>query len=68
MVNVFQALTVGDAIIQVFDVLGQKVKDINVPKGQDKIEFDVTNWQKGLYFIKARFEDGGFGCVKVVVE
>lgn len=59
---------VKDASIQVFDVLGQKVKDINVPKGQDKIEFDVANWQKGLYFIKARFEDGGFGCVKVVVE
>ncbi|MDZ7743370.1 MAG: T9SS type A sorting domain-containing protein [Bacteroidota bacterium] len=59
---------VKDASIQVFDVLGQRVEDIKIPKGQDKTEIDVSHWQKGLYFVKARFEDGGFGCVKVVVE
>ncbi|MCF8229827.1 MAG: T9SS type A sorting domain-containing protein [Bacteroidales bacterium] len=61
-------LVVGDANIQVFDVLGQRVKEINVPKGQNKTEIDVSNWQKGLFFVKVQSEDGGFGCVKMVVE
>ncbi|MCF8230318.1 MAG: T9SS type A sorting domain-containing protein [Bacteroidales bacterium] len=64
----YREFGVGDANIQVFDVMGQRLEDIKVPKGQNKTEIDVSNWQKGLYFIKARFEDGGFGCVKVVVE
>ncbi|MCF8399119.1 MAG: T9SS type A sorting domain-containing protein [Bacteroidales bacterium] len=51
-----------------FDVLGQRVKDINVPKGKDKTEIDVSHWQKGLYFVKVQSEDGGFGYVKTVME
>ena len=54
--------------IEIFDVFGRKVKEINLPKGQTKSIVNVENWRKGIYFIRVQFENGISGSVKMLVN
>ena len=33
----------------IFDIFGRKVKEIKVPKGQQQLKVNVSNWYNGLY-------------------
>ncbi len=55
-------------VIEVFDLFGRKVKEIEVSQGQEEAVVDVSDWQKGLYLVRVSFEDGTIGSGKVVVE
>ncbi len=59
---------VSSCIIKIFDIFGRKAKEINVPKGQNKIEVDVEGWKKGLYLIMVRDKNSVIGSEKVIVN
>jgi hypothetical protein len=42
------------SIISIYDVFGRKVKEIKVPKGQQHLNVDVSNWHNGLYIAVLR--------------
>jgi hypothetical protein len=37
------------SIISIYDIFGRKVKEIKIPKGQQQLSVDVSNWHNGLY-------------------
>jgi hypothetical protein len=37
------------SIISIYDIFGRKEKEIKVPKGQQQLSVDVSNWHNGLY-------------------
>lgn len=59
---------VGFCVIEVFDIFGRKVKEKEIPKGQNEIEVDVEGWRKGLYLIRVRDENSVIGSEKVIVN
>jgi hypothetical protein len=59
---------VGLCVIKVFDIFGRKVKEKEIPKGQNEIEVDVEGWRKGLYLIRVRDENSVIGSGKVIVN
>jgi len=55
--------------VEIFDLLGRKIKKIKVPKGEEQITVDVEGWQRGLYLVRVSSVDDGFSeSVKVVIE
>jgi hypothetical protein len=42
------------SIISIYDIFGRKVKEIKVPKGQQQLKVDVSNWHNGLYIAVLR--------------
>ena len=59
---------VGFCVIEVFDIFGRKVKEKEIPKGQNKIEVDVEGWRKGLYLVRVRVGQIVVGSEKVIVN
>jgi hypothetical protein len=41
-------------IIEFYDIFGRKVKEVKVPKGQQQLKVDVSNWHNGLYIAVLR--------------
>jgi len=37
------------SIISIYDVFGRKVKEVEVPKGQQQLNVNVSKWRNGLY-------------------
>jgi len=60
--------TNSSCIIEIFDIYGRKVKEIKIPKGQNKTEVDVGGWRKGLYLVRVRTGQSVVGSEKVVVN
>ncbi|MCD4771913.1 MAG: T9SS type A sorting domain-containing protein [Bacteroidales bacterium] len=54
--------------IEIFNLMGSKIKEIKIPKGQEKVEVDVKGWEKGLYLIKASNEKNYYGIRKVIIQ
>ncbi len=54
--------------LEMYDLFGRKVEEIEVPRGREDTRFDVSGWQRGLYLVRVTCEDGDVGCGKVVVE
>ncbi|MCD4747224.1 MAG: T9SS type A sorting domain-containing protein [Bacteroidales bacterium] len=61
-------ITNSSCTIEIFDIYGRKVKEIEVPKGQNKIEVDVEGWRKGLYLVRVRDGQSVVGSEKVIVN
>ncbi len=59
---------VGDATIEVFDLFGRKMEQIEVPKGQTEIEVNTRGWKKGLYMVRVTGKSGRVSSGKVVLE
>lgn len=55
-------------LIEIFDILGKKVKEIKLPKGQTKAEVNVENWKKGLYLIKVSNEKKYYEIRKIIIQ
>ena len=39
-----------DLGLVIYDIFGRKIKEINVPGGQNEIQVDVENFGPGIYF------------------
>ena len=57
----------GSEII-VYDLFGRKVKEIRVPKDKQTMAIDVSNWDKGMYFIKLVVDGEERGSTNVIVN
>ncbi|MDZ7743298.1 MAG: T9SS type A sorting domain-containing protein [Bacteroidota bacterium] len=57
-----------DCTITIFDLFGRKIKEIRVPKGDEKITINVENWQRGLYLVKVNSGNGYSESAKVILE
>ena len=57
-----------EAIVEIFDLYGKKVKTINISKGQTEIEVNTEAWQRGLYVVRVMSKDGFLRSGKVVVH
>jgi len=60
--------TIGSWRVEVYDLFGRRVEELQVPKGQTEIEVMTTGWKKGLYVIKARGKSGMIGSGKVILK
>jgi len=54
--------------IEVYDLFGRRVEEIQVSKGQTEIEVNATGWQSGLYVVKVIGKDGMIGSRKVLIR
>jgi len=59
---------VGSQKMQVFDLYGRKVEEIEIRKGENEVEIRTTGWPKGLYLVRLVSEGSLLGNGKVVVE
>ncbi len=59
---------VGVCVVEVFDLFGRKVDEIQVPKAQTEIEINTIGWVKGLYVVRVIGQDGMMGSGKVVIK
>ena len=53
--------------IEMFDILGKSVKNVNFDKNISNINIDVKNLQTGVYFVKTT-TDKGIGTRKVIIK
>jgi hypothetical protein len=54
--------------IEIFDLMGSKIKEMKITKGQEKVEVDVKGWRKGLYLVKASNGKNYYGIRKVLIR
>jgi len=55
-------------IIEVFDVYGRKADEIKIPNGQTFVRVNTSNWQKGMYVVRAISKKGLIGSGKLIVR
>jgi len=55
-------------VIEIYDVYGKKVKEVELSKGQTKAKVNVENWRKGLYLIKADIGKNYYMTKKIIVN
>ena len=55
-------------ILEVYDFQGRKVFEKEIPKQQQQLELDITQWQRGLYYFRQVFEKKTVNGVKVIVN
>jgi hypothetical protein len=58
----------GRRSVALYNWQGLKVKEIQVPDGVESVEFDVSGYGKGLYFLQYVHAGVVLGAVKVVVR
>ncbi|MDZ7742520.1 MAG: T9SS type A sorting domain-containing protein [Bacteroidota bacterium] len=57
-----------EPLIRIYDLFGRKVKEIKVPKGQDKIVISVSAWRSGMYVAVVKSKGRIVGKGKFVVQ
>jgi PKD repeat protein len=58
----------GENEITVFNIFGQKIKEIPIQQNAENISIDVEDWKPGLYFLRLSINGKTIGSSKVVVE
>ena len=53
---------------EVYNLQGNIVFEKEIPKSQEQLEMDVSNWSKGMYFFRLIYDKQPVDGVKVVVE
>ena len=56
------------SVIEIYNTFGVKVKGIINPKGKIKTDINIETWERGIYFVRVKFENGISGSVKVLVN
>ena len=55
-------------ILEVYNWQGKMAYEQEIRKMQERLEMDVTNWTKGMYYFRLIFEKQTVGGVKVILE
>jgi hypothetical protein len=55
-------------LVEIFDIFGKKVKEIELPKGQTKINVNIEKWRRGLYLVKLSDGKNYYGIRKVLIQ
>jgi hypothetical protein len=53
---------------EVYNLEGKKVFQKEIPKFQQQLEMDISNWQRGMYYFRLIYDKQTVDGVKVVVE
>ena len=53
--------------VQIFDVLGKSVKNVEVSERATQLNIDVNDLSKGIYFVKTA-TDAGIGTQKIIIQ
>lgn len=61
------AATIGLKTIYIFDVSGKLVLSQNIANKQNNVELDLSNLNNGIYFIRAKTENGQSNINKIVI-
>lgn len=57
-----------DCVFRIFDLYGRKAKEIQIPRGTEEVNIDVSGWQKGLYLVRVESGEGFSESKKVIVN
>jgi len=58
----------GSALLQIYDLFGEKMFEKKVIRAETTLEIDVSRWSKGLYLCRLTFNKQTVGSSKVLVE
>jgi len=53
--------------IDIFNIYGSKVKEITVPKSRFETTVNVADWEKGMYIIRVRVNNGQTSSRKIIL-
>jgi len=56
------------SFIEIFDLFGRKIKEMEVPAGENKVILNIESWHKGLYLARVRYGENRIKNVKIVVQ
>jgi len=56
------------SFIEIFDLFGRKIKEMEVPAGENKVILNIESWRKGLYLARVRYGEDRIKNVKIVVQ
>jgi hypothetical protein len=54
--------------LEVYDLQGRKVLEKEIPKQQQQLELDISDWSRGLYYFRLVYDKQIIGGEKVVVK
>ena len=54
--------------IEIYDLYGRKVNETEMPNGENNIRYYVSNWNRGIYFVRVKSGNIVLGSVKMVLE
>jgi len=60
-------LETGSYKIDIFNIYGSKVKEINVPRCRFETTVNVADWKKGIYVIRVRGDNGQTSSRKIIL-
>jgi hypothetical protein len=55
-------------LFEVYNIEGRKVFEKEIPKIQQQLELDISNWQKGLYYFRLLYDKQTVGGEKVIIN
>ena len=54
--------------VEVFDLFGRKVEEVEIPKGKNSFRFYVSDWNRGVYLVRVKSGSEILGSAKVVLK
>jgi hypothetical protein len=54
--------------LEVYDLQGRKVLEKEIPKQQQQLELDISDWQRGLYYFRLVYDKQTVGGQKVLIS
>jgi hypothetical protein len=54
--------------LEVYDLEGKKVFEREIPKSQQQLEMDISNWNRGMYYFRLEYNNQMVAGEKIVVE
>jgi hypothetical protein len=54
--------------IEVYDLEGKKVFEKEIPKVQQQLELDISDWQRGMYYFRLVYDTQTVDGVKVIIN
>ncbi len=54
--------------LSVFDLLGNLVHNEQIPKGKENMEINVQTWNKGVFFLQVKGENGSVAFSKLIIN
>jgi hypothetical protein len=55
-------------LFEVYDLQGKKVFEKEIPKVQQQLELDISDWQRGMYYFRLVYDKQTVDGVKVIIN
>ena len=67
-ITVYNTQNIELSKIEVYNVLGSKLKEIHVKNGLSKIDVDLTKFKKGMYLVSIKSINGNINTQKLIIR